>query len=75
VADFRDKKIRNLFEPGGLLANAGADDLAVAVPLIRQLFELAVHRAQITSRLTDITLDPLPAKAPSQTPKDGEAAD
>ena len=74
MADFRDKKIRNLFEPGGLLFNAGADDLAVAVPLIRKLFETAVQRAQSMSKLTDITLDPLPARNAS-TPKEGEAAD
>lgn len=59
MPSFRDKKIHNLFEPGGLFARACIEDLALAVPLVRQHFDAALLRVRGVASSTDVDLDPL----------------
>jgi hypothetical protein len=81
MADFRDKKIRMQFAPGGLIAEAGAEDLALLIACARPLLERALERVRLTADATNVVLDPLPtkeakdAKPPKALSSEDEAAD
>ena len=65
MADFSNKKIRALFEEGGLIREAGAEDLALTIALAKPLLAAALKRVQELSQKDNVVLDPLPIKPPS----------
>ena len=77
MADFRNKKIRALFDEGGLLREASVEDLALAGNLCKQFLDAGILRAENLLTKGNVTLDPLPAKTvPAvNSPPDGKAED
>lgn len=72
MADFRDKRVRRLFEPGQPLQVAGPEDLALVIAVCRTLLRASMARVEQLAEAESVVLDPLPVKL---TPQDGEAAD
>lgn len=64
MADFRDKKIRQLFEGAGCLVNASAEDYALLISLATQRMHKALEQIKRMSEAQDIQLDPMPVKPP-----------
>ena len=65
MADFTDKKIRTFYE--NVLRNAGAEDLALLMAVLKPELKAALERIQALSTKDLVQLDPLqdkPAKAP-----------
>ena len=69
--NFRNPKLRKLFEADGLIKNASLDDLSLCIALCRNFVREAILRAEHMAQSDDVKLDPLPAKSTPQD--DGEA--
>lgn len=72
MADFRDKRVRRLFEAGGLLRSASIEDNALAQALLRQLRVKAIRSAETMAEEDLVELDPLPVAASSTPQQDGK---
>lgn len=72
MADFRDKRVRKLFEPGALLQLASPEDLALVIAVCRTLLRASMARVEQLAESDHIVLDPLPSKP---APQSDEAED